>query len=63
MFVGPLMMIVFVVVCVGVMSFMMRGGMMHRPRRGTALDILRERYARGEIDQAEFKERQHLLES
>jgi len=63
MFVGPVMMIVFVVICVAMMSFMMRGGMTHRSRRGNALEILRERYARGEIDQAEFKERQRLLES
>ncbi len=60
---GPVMMIIFVVICVAMMSFMMRGGMMHRSRRGSALDILKERYARGEIDQAEFKERRHLLES
>ena len=29
---------------------------------GKALDILRERFARGEIDQAEFDERRRVLE-
>ena len=29
----------------------------------TALDILRERFARGEIDKSEFEERKRLLES
>jgi putative membrane protein len=54
-------MIVFFVVCFAVMAFMM-SGMMHRPRHGKALEILRERYARGEIDQAEFEERRQQLE-
>lgn len=34
-----------------------RGGM----RRDSALDILRERYARGEIDHAEYEERRKKL--
>jgi putative membrane protein len=59
---GPATMIVFFVLCVAVMAFMMRG-MMHHPRHGGgAIDILRERYARGEINQAEFEERRRLLE-
>lgn len=29
--------------------------------RNTALETLRERYARGEIDEAEFRERQRVL--
>lgn len=30
-------------------------------RQDSALDILRERYARGEIDQAEYEQRRKLL--
>jgi putative membrane protein len=55
---GPIMMIVFMVIC----FFMMRG-MMHRHRGGYALDVLKERYARGEINQTEYEERRRLLEA
>ena len=34
----------------------------HRSRRGRAIDILKERYARGGINQAEFEERRRFLE-
>ena len=61
MFFGPVMMIVFIVVCVAMMSFMTRGGMGRRRGRGEALEILRARYARGEIDRKEFEERRGLL--
>ena len=60
MFFGPVIMIVFVMVCVTMMVFMMRG---HRPRRRDAMDILKERFARGEINQAEYEERRRLLEA
>ena len=59
---GPVMMIVFIVICVAMMALMMRGGFFHRPSSGHALEILRQRYARSEIDQAEFEERRRLLE-
>jgi putative membrane protein len=59
---GPLMMMVFFVVCITMMFFMMR-----RRRHGSAdgypIVLLKERYARGEINQAEFEERRRILES
>jgi putative membrane protein len=62
MFFGPLIMIGFFALCFGMMWLMMRGGM-HRRGGGYALEILRERLARGEINQAEFEERRRVLES
>jgi hypothetical protein len=47
MFFGPALMIIFIVICFAMMFFMMRGMMGHRSRAPDALDILRERYARG----------------
>jgi putative membrane protein len=55
---GPIMMTVFMIICV----FMMRG-MMRRHRGGYALDILKERYARGDITQAEYEERRRILKA
>jgi putative membrane protein len=64
MFFGPVMMLLFVAICVVMIWMMMRGGMTHRERGGSrAIDILNERYARGEINQAEYQERRRLLES
>ena len=37
------------------------GGTAHRPERSSALDILDERFARGEIDQQEYEERRRNL--
>ena len=62
MFFGPIVMITFAIICMAMMFFMMRG-MMHRDRGGHAIDILKERYARGEITQTEFEERRRLLEA
>ena len=62
MFFGPAIMFLFVIICVAMMFLMMRGGMMHRHRGRDAVDILKERYARGEINEAEYKERRRLLE-
>jgi putative membrane protein len=61
MFFGPALMIIFIVVCFAMMFFMMRGMMGHRSHGRDALDILRERYARGEITQAEYEERRRFL--
>ncbi len=59
MFFGPVIMLVFIALCATMMWLMMRG---HAARGGgEALDILRERYARGEISQTEFEERRRFL--
>ncbi len=67
MFVGPLMMIVFIAAVVAVVVLMVRwlggpgrGTRPHSPRQDP-LDILKERFARGEIDKEEFEERRRVL--
>jgi len=57
---GPLMMIV----VIGLIFIMIRG-MTGRQRSNDrfALDILKERLARGEISQAEYEERRRLIEA
>jgi len=55
-------MMIFVIICVAMMFFMMRGHRM-RPRGRDALDILKERFARGEIDQTEYEQRRRLLDA
>lgn len=62
MFVGPVLMIVFIAICITMMFFMMRG-MAHGSRRRDAIDILKERLARGEINQAQYEERRRLIEA
>lgn len=66
----PVMMLIFLAVAALVIVVIVRwaGGAGHghathasRPPAPTALDILRERYARGEIDTAEFDERRRVL--
>lgn len=57
---GPLFMIVIIAGCALMMFFMMRGH--HGAQSGdSAAEILRERYARGEIDKAEYEERRRVL--
>ena len=63
MFFGPVIMIVSLIICMTMIFFMVRGGTMHRYRGRDAIDILRERYARGEINQTEYEERRRLLEA
>lgn len=69
-FAGPVMMIVFIAIAVVVVVLLVRwlggaghGHPTHPPlHTGRApLDILRERYARGEIDREEFEERRRVL--
>ncbi|HEX9770367.1 MAG TPA: SHOCT domain-containing protein [Kiloniellales bacterium] len=67
-FFGPIMMIVFFAVAVAVVVLLVRwlggpghGGGWHAPPGKTPLDILKERFARGEIDKEEFEERRRLL--
>ncbi len=63
---GPLMMIVFIALIVGVVVLVVRwlGGA--GPTQGSkpkaALEILEERFARGEIDKDEFEDRRRALQ-
>ncbi len=54
---GPAMMLLFVAACVSVGYLVLRAVRPSRP-----IDILRERFARGEIDQREFEERRRVLQ-
>jgi putative membrane protein len=67
---GPLFMILFLAVLVAVVVILVRwlGGPWHAtyppqqsPPAHTPLDILKERFARGEIDKAEFEDRRRVL--
>jgi len=48
------------VICVVMIIMMMRHGR-NGQRRGDPLDILRERFARGEIAEKEYEDRRRLL--
>jgi hypothetical protein len=61
MFFAPAMMIIFVVVCLAMIFFMVRSVMGRRSPSRDALDILRERYARGEIQLNEMDCRVNLV--
>jgi uncharacterized membrane protein len=52
---APMLMFFLFFVCLAVV------GMIDRSRGGHAVEILKERYARGEINQVEFEERRRLL--
>ncbi|WP_421884476.1 SHOCT domain-containing protein [Pacificispira sp.] len=68
-FFGPIMMIAFIAIAVVVVVTLVRwlGGVGHAPSQyphpstKTPLDILKERFARGEIDKEEFEERRRVL--
>ena len=61
MFGGLLVMVGFVVLIVWAVGSVSRGGTSREPERPTPLDILRERYARGEITQEEFEQAKTTL--
>lgn len=70
MIIGPIVMIAVLASIVAVVVLIVRWfGVGHPPAsagtqrsENTALDILRERFARGEIDKDEFEERRRILE-
>ena len=59
MFFGPLTMMILLAVCVGVVFLVARGA---HSREARPLEILKERFARGEIDEAEFQARRKALQ-
>lgn len=70
-FMGPIMMIVFLAIAVAVVVLIVRwlGGSAHgsagstaAPERKQAIDILKERYARGDIDKEEYEEKRKVIE-
>ena len=60
---GPAMMLIFLGVCVALLYLVLRGAGRAARRGDRAMQILKERYARGEIDQAEFEKRRRFLEA
>ena len=68
MILGPIMMIGLIAIIVATIVLLVRwlGGTSHHPTPHqplgkTALDILKERFARGEIDKQEYEERRRVL--
>jgi putative membrane protein len=68
MILGPLFMILVLAVVIAVAVLLVRwlggpwqAGPHQMPSARTPLDILKERFARGEIDKAEFEERRRVL--
>jgi len=57
-FAGPFVMIAFIAICMIMMMWMIRG---HRHSDKSALDILNELFARGEIDRNEYEDRRRML--
>jgi putative membrane protein len=61
---GPLMMLGFIVLTVLIVAWALRAAGFVRqpdPQAKTALDVLKERFARGEIDPADYEARRKLL--
>ena len=68
MFLGPVMMIAFIAIAVVIVVLLVRwlGGSGHSsslgiPSARDPLEILKERFARGEIDKDEYEERRRIL--
>jgi putative membrane protein len=63
---GPIIMLAFIVLTVVVIAWVLKAagvGWQAPGQAMTALDILKERFARGEIDKNEYEERKKLLSS
>ena len=63
---GPFMMIAFIVLTVVIIAWILRQLNFwpgYVSANASALDILRDRFARGEINRAEFEERKQTLSS
>jgi putative membrane protein len=62
---GPIMMIAFIVLTVLIIAWALRtfglGWQSDSREKGTPLDTLKHRFARGEIDRAEYEDRRKLL--
>ena len=62
---GPVMMVAFIAVAVIVIAWVLRalgpGSRSERRESDTPLDTLKQRFARGEIDRAEYEERKKTL--
>lgn len=61
---GPIMMIAFIVLTVVIIAWVLRAigpGWQSTSSGDTPLDTLKHRFARGEIDRAEYEERKKLL--
>lgn len=63
MILGPIFMILVLALVIAVAVLIVRalGGSHGAPARQTSLDILKERFARGEIDKQEFEDRRRTL--
>ncbi len=65
MILGPLFMILVLAVVIAIVVLLVRWaggqGLAAAPSHRTPLDILKERFARGEIDKDEFEERRRVL--